>query len=230
MNNLKNICILPPVKEKKAFYKTKLSIFVLEISLILFLLVVWLSSDSVQSGNNLLVLFLYSFPSHFLIAVVPHEPVFIYFSKFYGPITTTLVSIAGILLTEILNYSACKFVVDLKKFNKIGQSGFINKIVDIYNKAPFLALLVAGFTPVPFYPFRFLVVLAHYPLVKYILAVFLSRTPRFYILAVLGHAIKIPDYLLLILFILFAVIANVPIVKEIIQKRRSKSNSKKSMK
>jgi len=65
-----------------------------------------------------------------------------------------------------------------------------------------MALLVAGFTPVPFYPFRFLVVLAHYPLPKYILAVFLSRTPRYFLLALLGYKLKIPDYLLLVLFVI----------------------------
>lgn len=229
MKSSKNISALLPVKESTSISKIRIFIFALEVSLIIFLLIVWFSSESVQKSNNLWVLFLYSFPSQFLIAIVPHEPVFFYYSKFYIPITVTFVSIVGTLITEILNYSVFKFVVDLKSFDNISHGGFIKKIVDIFNKAPFAALWVAGFTPIPFYPLRFLVVLARYPLVKYVLAVFLSRTPRFYILALLGHAIKIPDYWLLVIFVFLIIIANIPIVKNVFNKKRrgTSNNSEK---
>jgi ribonucleoside-triphosphate reductase len=89
----------------------------------------------------------------------------------------------------------------------------------LFNKAPFVALLVAGFTPVPFYPFRFLVVLARYPLPKYVLAIFLSRTPRFYLLALLGHIFKIPDYLFPVIFIALAIPLTYPLVRSLLKKQ-----------
>jgi len=73
---------------------------------------------------------------------------------------------------------------------------------------------------VPFYPFRFLVVMAHYPIWKYLLAVFLSRTPRFYVLALIGHAIKIPDYLIIAIFIILIISVNVPILRRFLKKRQ----------
>jgi len=76
-------------------------------------------------------------------------------------------------------------------------------------------LWIAGFTPIPFYPFRFLVVLAEYPLYKYLLAVFLSRASRYYLLAWFGHEFKIPDYLLAVLFGILILIAVAPMIKKL---------------
>ncbi|NOZ62526.1 MAG: VTT domain-containing protein [Calditrichaeota bacterium] len=199
--------------------------FGFEIGFILLLLAIWLSSESIRQSKHLIVLFLYSFPCQFLIAIVPHEPVYLYFSKFYQPITVTLVSVAGTVLTEWLNYSTFQFITDLKSFAKVKKSGFVGKLINIFQKAPFLSIWIAGFTPVPFYPFRFLVVLAKYPVWKYLLAVFTSRTPRFFLLALLGHAFKIPDFWLAVMFILLLLIANVPLARKLWQKIRRRHSA-----
>lgn len=219
MKSKNNRSAIPLTKANKTPSKIRIFIFALQIVLIAALLVLWLSSDSIQKSKNLWILFLYSFPSEFLIAIVPHEPVLLYFGKFYSPQTVALVAIAGTLLTEALNYSVFKFVTDTNFFQKIRHRKVVTRVVELFNKAPFVALLVAGFTPVPFYPFRFLVVMAHYPLKKYILALFLSRTPRFYILALIGHTIKIPDYLLIALFIILIASANIPLLRKFSKKR-----------
>lgn len=209
----------PTIRREKRESKLKLLIFLLQICFVVTLLIIWLSSDSIQASKNLWVLFFYNFPSQFIIATVPHEPVFLYFSKYHSPVIVTLVAIIGTLLTEILNYSWFKYIVDLKKFEKIEQTKFLKKVIDTFDRAPFLALWVAGFTPIPFYPFRFLVVFARYPMTKYLLAVFTSRTPRFYLLALLGSAFTIPDYWLLIIFIVLIVVANFPIIRSLIKNR-----------
>ncbi len=212
---------LPEVSTRSRFIFRTIA-FCFELGLIVFLLSWWLSSDSVQKSQNLWVFFLYSFPAEFLIATLPHEPVLFYFAKFYPPLTIALVAIAGTAITEILNYSVFKYVADLRLFQKMLSNQLVSKTVALFNKAPFVALWVAGFTPVPFYPFRFLVVVARYPLWKYISAVILSRTPRFYLYALLGQAIKISDYLLLILTAILIIAANVPILHKVIKSRREK--------
>ncbi len=219
MNSYKNLNSFSSQRTKKFPSKIKKFIFILAISFIVALLVVWFISDSIQKSKNLWILFLYSFPSEFLIAIVPHEPVLLYFGKFYSPQTVALVAIAGTLLTEALNYSVFKYIIDTSFFQKIRHTKSAAKIVELFNRAPFVALFVAGFTPVPFYPFRFLVVMAHYPIWKYLLAVFLSRTPRFYVLALLGRAIKIPDYLIIVIFIILIASANIPLLRKFFKKR-----------
>lgn len=220
MKNNNNISGSSPVKPREIRSKIRTLIFALQIIVVAALLVLWLSSESIQKSKDLWVLFIYSFPSQFLIPIVPHEPVLLYFGKFYSPLTVALVDIAGTLLTEALNYSVFKYIIDTNFFQKMRHTKSATKVVELFNRAPFVALLVAGLTPVPFYPFRFLVVMAHYPIWKYLLAVFLSRTPRFYVLALIGRAIKIPDYLIIVMFIILIVSVNGPILRRFLKKRQ----------
>lgn len=224
MKSIPDTQVPSTVRTPRAISRTRTTVFVLEIGLILAILIVWLSSESIRESKSLWILFFYNFPSQFLIAIVPHEPVFLYFSKFYSPLSVTFVAIVGTSLAEVLNYSVFKYVGELKPVQNIHTSKMVNKLIILFNKAPFAALLVAGFTPVPFYPFRFLVVLARYPLLKYILAIFLSRTPRFYLLALFGYTIKIPDYLLPVIFIILTIPFSYPMIKNFMKNKRNKSN------
>jgi len=202
----------------------KTSVFLLEIIFVLILLFIWILSPALRTSKNLWILFVYCFPSEFLIAVVPHEPVILYFGKFYAPLTVALVSASGTLLAETLNYSVFRYVSDLKLFQRVREKKTVGKIVRLFNRAPFFAVWIAGLTPIPFYPFRFLVVLARYPLAKYLLAVGLSRTPRFFILALAGHAIPIPDFLLIALFVVLIAAMNYPLVRNLIRRKRNRKN------
>ena len=204
--------------------------FVLEIVLIGGLLIWWLSSETIRQSKSLWVLFFYSFPAEFLIAIVPHEPMLLYFGKFYAPLTVAAVAILSTLMTEAINYSVFKFVTDLNFFQKIQSTKTISKIINLFRRAPFTAILVAGFSPVPFYPIRFLVVMSKYPTWKYLSGVFLARTPRFFLLALIGHEINIPDYLLVILFA--ALIASIyfPVLTNYLKKKRKNKNNHKTQK
>lgn len=207
-------------KTKLLSSRAKIFIFILEISMIIALLVIWLSSGSVQKSKSLTVLFFYCFPSEFLIGLLPHEPILIYYGKFYSPLTVAIVSVFGTVLAEAINYSVFKFVKDIDLFKKLIDKKVVGKIVALFNRAPFAAVLIAGFTPVPFYPFRFLVVMSHYPVQKYLLAVFLSRAPRFFILAQIGYTFNISGAFLIALFIVLVITVNIPLIGNLLKKDR----------
>ncbi|MFW6131008.1 MAG: VTT domain-containing protein [Candidatus Aminicenantaceae bacterium] len=207
-------------RQKKYSPKLKTFIFIFEILFIVVLLVIWFSLKSFQRSKSLLVLFFYSFPAEFLIAIVPHEPVILYFSKFYAPIMVALIAGIATILTESINYSVVKFVTDTNLYRKFSQRKSVSKIISLFNKAPFPALVIAGFTPVPFYPFRFLVVMAHYPLLKYLFAIFLSRIPRFLILSIIGHSIILSNWMLIVLFALL-VSVNIPFLRLFFKKNKN---------
>jgi len=215
-----------PEKSSSTKSKLKTTFVILEIFLVLVLLILWFSSSSLRNSKNLWILFLYNFPSQFFIAVVPHEPVFLYFSKFYSTWTVTSVAIAGTFITELFNYSVLQYFSDFKLFKKLTANKFVKNLVNLFQKAPFIALIIAGVTPVPFYPFRFLVVISNYPLTKYALAVFLSRTFRFYLLAELGQALQIPDTYLILFFVLLVVIGVVPVLKNFYKSLKGALNKK----
>jgi membrane protein YqaA with SNARE-associated domain len=195
-------------------------LFITESVFVIVLIIVWISSGILQKSTNLVVLFLYSFPSEFLIAILPHEPVLIYFGKFFSPWAVTAVALSSTLIVEVTNYFAIGYLFDLRAFQKFKASPLVNKIVRLFLKAPFLALWVASFTPIIFYPFRFLVVLAKYPAWKYVVAVALGRGPRFYILALLGKLFKIPNLVLIIFTLFLFLMSGIPFTRNYLRKRR----------
>jgi len=219
--NLSDLGAIPEVKAKPVPRWAKTAIFVAEIAFVVGLLIWWLTTSSLRESKSLWVLFLYCFPAEFIIATVPHEPVLLYFGKFYSPLTVALISVTGTALTEVLNYTIFKYVADLKVFRKMLESKAVQKTVNLFKKAPFIALWVAGFTPIPFYPFRFLVVIARYPIWKYLLAVITSRGPRMYLLALAARVIQFPDYTLAILMAVLIAAANFPILRKVLKRKKA---------
>jgi membrane protein YqaA with SNARE-associated domain len=194
--------------------RLRLALLVAESAFVVGLLVVWLAWPAVRHSKSLWVLFFYCFPSQFVLAVLPHEPVILFFGKFYSAGAVALTATAGTLITEVINYSIFESLADLKAFQRIRQGRLVSRLVALFRKAPFLTLWIAGLTPVPFYPFRFLVALAKYPMPLYALAVLLSRLPRFLLLAALGRAFNLPNGLIIGLFLALLVAALLPLVRD----------------
>lgn len=181
-----------------------------EGGLVLALLLVWLLSDAVRASKSLVVLFFYSFPSEFLVGLVPHEPALIYFGVFHAPWIVALVAVASTVMAEALNYSFFGILYERPSLRAVSEKRIVRSIMDLFGRAPFTAILVAGFTPVPFFPIRFLVVMTEYRLSLYLLGVFLSRAPRFFLLALFGGFFDVPGSLLTGLFVIMLAAVNVP--------------------
>jgi len=201
--------------------KIRIGVFAAQILFVGALAVVWFTSARIQTSKDLYVLFFYCFPSEFLIAIVPHEPVILYFAKFYSAFTVTAVSVVGTLCAEALNYSLFKHVSSTSPLKKFASMSLVNKTVQLFKRSPFFALCVAGFTPVPFYPMRFLAVMANYPIERYLLALLLSRTPRFYLIALFGTMLAVPTWVLVAIFVVMIVVSNVKLVRSLLADRPS---------
>lgn len=211
MNNVKN----------SNSHKKILQIIIISVQILIVsgILIIWLFSESVRQSRNLWILFFYNFPSQSLLAIVPHEPVLFYFSKFYTPLTVSTVCIAGTIITEYFNYTIFSFFAEFQSIQKAQKWNFLQKTLALFNRAPFISLAIAAVSPIPFYPFRFLVVLTKYPLYKYLLAVFIFRFIRYYILALLGYAFHIPDSYLLIIFFVILIIIYLPNLRVLIARK-----------
>ena len=89
-------------------------------------------------------------------------------------------------------------------------------MAELFRRYPFGAIVLAGFTPVPFFPVRFLVVITGYPVWKYLLGVLLSRAPRFYLLALFGGFFEISNLLLAGLFLAMLLLVNLPALAKVL--------------
>jgi len=194
----------------------RILLILLEAGLVLALLGVWAFSEAVRASTNLWVLFFYSFPSEFLVGLVPHEPVLIFYGEAHSALVVATVAVVSTVMAEGLNYSFFSLFYGIPAFRAALQRKAVKRIADLFSRMPFAAIIIAGFTPIPFFPVRFLVVLTEYPVWKYLLGVFVSRGPRFYLLALLGAFFDVPPVLLLGFFLGMLLLINLPALAKVL--------------
>ncbi len=166
--------------------------------------------QDIEATTNLVFLFLYSFPSEFLVGLVPHEPALIQFGQVHALWLVTLVSVISTVMAEGLNYSFFGLFYGMPGFREALQKEGVRKVTDLFKRAPFFAIVFCGFGPLPFFPIRFLVVITEYPRWKYLLGVFISRAPRFYILAWIGDIFQPSKAVLIAIFLGMLALVNIP--------------------
>ncbi len=145
----------------------------------------------------------YSFAGNSL-APLPYDPAVVYLGPIY-PIW--LVVVVGVIGTVIIEYWNMELLARL--LSREGTRGFRGHrltgwALRMYRKAPFWTLVSTCILPIiPHYPMRFLASLDNYPMWKYQGSVVLGRGLRYYLLALLGVAIKIPPAILFGLGLVF---------------------------
>jgi membrane protein YqaA with SNARE-associated domain len=150
----------------------------------------------------LLTIFFYSVSSNAAIALFPHEPVLIWYGKIQNLLRLSASATLGTLLAGYLDYRFFAPVLNLSFSAKYKSSRTYQRAQGWFSRAPFWALTIGGFLPVPFYPFKFLAFAAKYPLSKYLVAVAVGRFPRYYLLGLAGFFLQIPNWLLVAIFLL----------------------------
>ena len=218
VNKTPDLIRVQPASAEAAFSRPRrrlrTMIIIIEAAFVASLAAVWLASPAFRSSRDLWVLFFFSFPSQFLVSIIPHEPVLLFFGKFYPPLIVAGVAGLGAVIIESINFSMLNCLADLKTFQKMARSRFIARLASLFNKAPFATLWIAGFLPIPYHPFRLMVAVTRYPFIPYILSVVTSRLPRFFVLALLGSVLAIPDWIIIILFASLMAAGSVPFLRK----------------
>ncbi|UCF19819.1 MAG: hypothetical protein JSU87_18225 [Gemmatimonadota bacterium] len=142
-------------------------------------------------------LFFYSIPSNSAISLFPHEPVLIYYGKFANWWLSAAAATGGTLIAGWLDHQVFVPVLNYQKITSYKENRFYRKSTDLFMRYPFATLVATGFTPIPFWPFKFLCFSIHYPLWRYLLALSVSRFPRYWLLAWAGAALGIPTWMLI---------------------------------
>ncbi len=154
-------------------------------------LLVWLYPPH----RGLVWLGLYTIPSHMLVSPFPHEPLLLYYAKSFSATSCAVASLAGCLVAGMWDY--CLFIPLIhhpRVREKYVESRIYKRSVNFFRKSPFWALVIVGLTPIPFYPIKFLSIADGYPMTRYLAALTVGRTPRYYAIAYLGHVLKFPNW------------------------------------
>lgn len=137
-------------------------------------------------------LFSGAFITNVAVAVLPHEPLVIWYGDRIGVLPTAVIATAGTLFAcyvdRLLFYEAITR-------RRLGSSaGPLGTMVRGFERAPFSVLALSGLTPLPFWPFKVLAFASGYPTSRYLTAIALGRLPRYALLAWLGVALPFPSW------------------------------------
>ena len=145
-------------------------------------------------------LFAYAFASTVALAVVPHEPVVLWYGAHYGIWSTALVATAGTAVAAWVDHRAFVPLIRRVAHTPFFAEGTVGWLRARFARAPFAVLAVSGVMPLPAFPFKAMAFAEHYPLGRYVAAVAVGRFPRYLLLAWLGVVITIPTWALIVLF------------------------------
>lgn len=164
------------------------------------------------SSQSYLYLVFYAVPANSAISVFPHEPVVVWYGSQGSIWWTAIAASIGTMVAGYLDHSVFTPVMNLKGLAGYKKKAWYQKAARLFVKYPFAVLVVAGFSPVPFFPFKFLSFSVHYPLEKYLSALLIARFPRYVLLAYIGSFFQIPSW---VMFAFFGVVALVYAAKAI---------------
>src|SRR6266478_1470333 len=158
------------------------------------------------SATPAAVLFAYAFLSNIALAIVPHEPVIIWYGPRLGVWTTTLIATAGRMLAPLIGRLAQRRLESSPlSATRRGGPGVRTWPERLFRRYPVATIALSGLTPLPFFPFKALAFATGCPAGKYTLAVAVRCVPRYALLAWLGAAVRVPLWIMVVLFALLMI-------------------------
>ena len=188
------------VKQPLTYQKLGPKVWVLGAIMVLMAIVTLALILQEFSSNSYLYLVFYAIPANSAVSVFPHEPVVIYFGSNGNVWYTAIAASIGTLIAGFLDHSVFVPVMNLQSLAGYKDKGWYQKFARLFMKYPYLVLVVTGFTPIPFFPFKFLAFSVHYPLWKYLAALLTGRFPRYVMLAWVGSLFDFPTWALFAFF------------------------------
>ncbi len=143
-----------------------------------------------------IVAVLYSFSTTCAISFFPHETLLLIYGKTMNLWLLAGLATVGSVLAGYIDYKFFIIILNLPYSAKYKSTKTFKKAFYWFNRFPFLSIIIAGFTPIPFFPVKFMVFSTKYSFSKYLLGIAVSRFPRYYLIALSGFILQIPDWLI----------------------------------
>lgn len=147
----------------------------------------------------------YAFLSNVALAVLPHEPVVIWYGARHGVWPTALVATAGTVAAALTDHRLLVPLIGRATARRGAPSQGASLPERVFRRFPFAVITLSGLTPLPFFPFKALAFATGYPLGKYAGAVAARSLPRYALLAWLGASVRLPVWLYVASFTLLLV-------------------------
>lgn len=185
---------------------------------VLGLLAIWLTARDV---GGLWTLALYSVPSNTAIAVLPHEPMLLVYGGRADVWLATLAATAGTVVAGFIDHRIFVPLLNVESVSGYKRTRLYRGVMRLFVRAPFAAIVVAGVTPVPFFPFKLLAFSGGYSLSRYLGALALGRAPRYALILWVGAVFPIPLWVLVAATLLAFSAYGVQLVARYVEHRKS---------
>jgi ribonucleoside-triphosphate reductase len=137
----------------------------------------------------------YCIPANSVIPF-PHEPAVLFFAQFYDPFMIAVAATIGSVIATFADYAMVGAAMRTRALASTRNSKLFQWAMRWMRRYPFAIIVLFSFTPLPISVVRILAPAIDYPIPRYIAAQLVGRLPRFYILALIGHAFHIPGWIL----------------------------------
>lgn len=129
----------------------------------------------------------------------PTMTVAIFLGKSYSPLLVAAVGTAGSAIASVIIYYLLTGLSKRKRMRRIKDNSLVRSLRALTRKSPFLSLALFNLVPLPIEPARFSAILNRYSIARYVTAISLGRFARYFLLATLGEAFRVPNSVLLVL-------------------------------
>ncbi len=176
--------------------------------------------DSLARFELLLLLLLYTSVACTFLPL-PTAWIILWAARETDPLSVSLIAVAGTCIANLHDYYIINYLFGLDRIGKVKKTRFYLKSVKWFERAPFLTLTAASFLPIPIDVVRILAVSTGYSRLKYTLATFAGRFPRYLLLAWLGYELELSNKAIFIVFVATVLIGAIKGISKLIEKRRS---------
>lgn len=116
---------------------------------------------------------------------LPTPQVAMDYGQRFNPTLAAIVGGIGSCISGLIDYILVTVAFRYERIARIKETHTYINVERLFNKAPFVVLVIVAFTPIPFEPVKLLACATRYSRIKFLLAVFVGRAPRYFLLGVL---------------------------------------------
>jgi ribonucleoside-triphosphate reductase len=148
------------------------------------------------SLSALFLFLLWSIPSNSLLPI-PYEPGLLYFAQLYPPLWVTAAGLVGAAISCTTDSALVEAALRHPRVRRAREGRVFQWAIRNFKRQPFWTVFLFSMVPLPVYVVRVLAPAAGYPLPRYTAAIVLGRAPGFYLVALVGDALRLPVWLVL---------------------------------
>jgi membrane protein YqaA with SNARE-associated domain len=117
------------------------------------------------------------------------EPVLMAYGRSFSPLLLALIATVVTAAMESINYLGYGYLLRHRRLGGIRNASA--RLTRLFTRSPFLLCLLVAATPLPDWSARVLGALSRYPARRYLLAFVLGRIPKFWLIAAVGHELRL---------------------------------------